>query len=178
MTKNVALAQVIKAEEKRKADLIESIGLPPKPRFRDDGGTLLDRPPTVPLRLSELSDDDLMQLFVSLTRWSDYFGGLVAIADVEERSASLIMEKAKALALLKAGGGGRDDRVTYAKAAVAADEEVSRYEAEYESAHARRRFAAVHFEATERDTAVVSRELTRRTGRQEVHERRTHRWAP
>lgn len=120
-----------------------------------------------------------MQLFVSLTRWSDYFGGLVAIADVEERSASLIMEKAKALALLKAGGGGgRDDRVTYAKAAVAADEGVSKYEAEYESAHARRRFAAVHFEAAERDTAVVSRELTRRTGRQEVHERRTHRWTP
>lgn len=120
-----------------------------------------------------------MQLFVGLTRWTDYFGGLLAICDVEERSANLILEKAKALALLKAGGArGRDDRVTYAKAEVAVDPEVTEHEAAYESAHAKRRFAAVHFEASERDASLVSRELTRRIGRSEVHERRTARWTP
>lgn len=120
-----------------------------------------------------------MRLFVSLTRWTDYFGGLLAIQDVEERSASLIMEKAKALALLRAGGGGgRDDKVTYAKAEASLDADVAKYEAEYETAHAKRRFAAVHFEASERDSAVVSRELTRRIGRQETNDRRVARWTP
>jgi hypothetical protein len=120
-----------------------------------------------------------MRLFTALTRWTDYFGGFLAICDVEERSASLILEKAKALALLRAGGGGgRDDKVTYAKAQVAVDPEVTQYEADYETAHAKRRFAAVHFEASERDSALVSRELTRRIGRQEVNERRTARWTP
>lgn len=177
--KNIALAQVIAAEEKRKAQLIEQIGLPSKPRFTNEDGEVATVPPKVPLTLSELSDDDLMKLFVGLTRWTDYFGGLLAIEDVEERSANLIMEKAKALALLKAGGGGgRDDKVTYAKAAVAVDEEVTKFEAEYETAHARRRFAAVHFDASERDAALVSRELTRRIGRQETNDRRVARWTP
>jgi hypothetical protein len=36
----------------------------------------------------------------------------------------------------------------------------------------------VLFSSTERDAAVVSRELTRRVGRREDHERRERRWQP
>lgn len=177
--KNLAMEQVAEAEEKRKAALIERLVLPPRPRFRGDDGEVQDGPPRVPLRLAELSDDDLMRLMAALTRWTDYFAGLLAITDVEERSASLLLEKAKALSLLKKwAGSGRDDRVTIAKAEVASDPEILEWERAYEDAHAKRKFTAVHFEAAERDAAVVSRELTRRVGRKESNERRVDRWQP
>jgi hypothetical protein len=175
--KNLALTQVVEAEEARKAQLLSEMHLPPKPLYSVDG-EVVDGPPKVPLRLSELSDDELMRLMAALTRWTDYFAGLVAIADVEERSANLIYEKAKALALLRAWSGGKDDRTTIAKAEVSADPTILEYEAAYENAHARKRFTAVHFEAAERDAAVVSRELTRRVGKKESHERRVERWTP
>lgn len=168
MTKNLSMMQVVAAEEKRKAESLERMTLRPRPTFEV---------PTVPLRVAELSDVDLMKLFVALTRWTDYFATLLAQAEVEERSANYILDKAKALGLMKAmSSGGRDERVTVAKAEVASDPEIVQYETVAENAYAKRKFTLVHFEAAERDAALVSRELTRRVGKKESNERRADRW--
>lgn len=134
--------------------------------------------PRLPLKITELNDDKLMGLFVALTRWTDYLAGAVAEAEIDERSAEAILTKAQALVLLRDWGGGRDERVTMAKAQRDIDPEVEKRQALYDTAHAKRKMMAVLFTSTERDSAAVSRELTRRVGRREDHDRRASRWTP
>lgn len=134
--------------------------------------------PRLPLKITELNDDKLMGLFVALTRWTDYLAGAVAEAEIDERSAEAILTKAQALVLLRDWGGGRDERVTMAKAQRDIDPEVEKRQALYDTAHAKRKMMAVLFTSTERDSAAVSRELTRRVGRREDHDRRASRWQP
>lgn len=119
-----------------------------------------------------------MGLFVALTRWTDYLAAAVAEAEIEERAAEAVLNKAQALVLLRDWGGGRDERVTLAKAQRDIDPEVERRQEAYDAAHAKRKMIAVLYSSTERDAAVVSRELTRRVGRREDHDRRVHRWTP
>lgn len=132
----------------------------------------------MPIKVSDLTDDRLMALFSALTRWTDYLAGHVALAEVEERSAEAILNKAQALVLLRDWGGSRDDRITVAKAQRDVDPEVEERQEGYDRRHAYRKMVQVLFTSTERDTALVSRELTRRVGRREDHERRERRWTP
>lgn len=134
--------------------------------------------PRLPLKITDLTDDKLMGLFVALTRWTDYLAGAVAEAEIEERAAEAVLNKAQALVLLRDWGGGRDERVTLAKAQRDIDPEVEKRQELYDTAHAKRKMVTVLFSSTERDAAVVSRELTRRVGRREDHERRERRWQP
>ena len=54
--------------------------LPAKPRYKG-----FDGPPKLPLRVAELSDDELMRLFSALTNWNDYTSGQLALAEIEFR---------------------------------------------------------------------------------------------
>jgi hypothetical protein len=160
------------AEKAAKAKAkVESDGyrLPPRPAFEI---------PKLPLKLSELDDDQLMTLFVALTRWTDHLGVSVAMAEVEERCAEAVLAKAQALVLLRDWGGTRDDRITVAKAQRDIDPEVEERSDAFDTAHAYRKMLSTLFTSTERDASVVSRELTRRVGRREDHDRRVSRWTP
>jgi hypothetical protein len=119
-----------------------------------------------------------MGLFVALTRWTDHLGVAVAMAEVEERCAEAILQKAQALVLLRDWGGGRDERVTMAKAQRDVDPEVEERQDIFDTAHAYRKMLSTLFTSTERDASVVSRELTRRVGRREDNDRRVARWTP
>lgn len=134
--------------------------------------------PKLPIRLSDRTDDQLMQLFVALTRWTDHLAGRVAEAEVDERAAEAVLNKAQSLVLLSNWSGARDERVTMSKAQRDVDPEVEKRQAEFDNRHAFRKMLSVLYSSTERDAAVVSRELTRRVGRREDHERRVHRWQP
>jgi hypothetical protein len=100
------------------------------------------------------------------------------MAEVEERCAEAILSKAQSLVLLRDWGGSRDDRITVAKAQRDIDPEVEERQDAFDVAHAQRKMLAVLFTSTERDAAVVSRELTRRVGRREDSDRRVSRWTP
>jgi len=119
-----------------------------------------------------------MGLFVALTRWTDHLGVSVAMAEVEERCAEAVLSKAQSLVLLRDWGGTRDDRITVAKAQRDIDPEVEERQDIYHTAVAYRKMIATLYASTERDAAVVSRELTRRVGRREDHDRRASRWTP
>lgn len=134
--------------------------------------------PKLPIKLSDYTDDRLMQLFVALTRWTDHLAGRVAEAEVDERAAEAVLNKAQSLVLLSNWSGAAGDRVTLAKAQRDVDPEVEKRQGLYDTAHAYRKMLSVLFASTERDAAVVSRELTRRVGRREDHDRRTSRWQP
>lgn len=134
--------------------------------------------PRLPVKLSEYQDDRLMQLFVALTRWTDHLAGKVAEAEVDERAADAALSRAQSQVLLAGWAGGKDDRVTLAKAERDLDPEVERRRDELDRRHAYRKMLGVLFSSTERDAAVVSREISRRIGRREDNDRRASRWTP
>lgn len=119
-----------------------------------------------------------MGLFVALTRWTDHLSVAVAEAEIEERAAEAVLSKAQALVLIGNWQGGRDERVTMAKAQRDIDPEVELRQELFDVAWRKRKMLQTLYTSTERDAAVVSRELTRRVGRREDHERRVHRWTP
>lgn len=147
----------------------EGLRLPPKPKFES---------PQVPTRLAELDDDTLMNLFVRLTRWADYLNGQLALAMIEERSAEGRLAIAEATALLGNWGGTKEDRVALSKAERDLVPEVVEHKDDLAIKYAKRKLIEVLFTSAERDSAVVSRELTRRVGRMEINERRVGKWTP
>lgn len=88
------------------------------------------------------------------------------------------MEKAQAMVLLSNWTGPKEDRVVVAKAQRDTDPEVTARREEHLRRYAVRKLTAMLFSNAERDASVVSRELSRRIGRQEVHERRVNKWTP
>lgn len=166
MTKNLALSQTLTAVKQRQGLAVASLPVVHRPDFEL---------PEVPLDLAELTDDDMMTLFVQLTRWTDYLAWEFAIAEVEEHSAEVVLEKAKALGLLANWAGGKEDRTTVSKAQAANTPEVVEWQSAYDVAYARRKMTGMLFGKAERDAAVVSRELTRRTGRHDSNSRRADR---
>lgn len=138
--------------------------LPEKPKYEM---------PRLPRRITEETDDALMELFVGLTRWTDHYAGEAAKAEVEERSAESGLKKAEAVAFLAAGSNSYK-----ARAERDLNPDVCEWRDSVDLAHAKRKLIGVMRDAAERDAALVSRELTRRLGRQDNHERRTDRWRP
>lgn len=119
--------------------------------------------PQLPRDITDLHDDDLMDLFVTLTAWSDYLASQFAVAAIDEREAQRILDAAEARALIGGWKGGSGDRVTVAKANIAIDPKVTEYREDLDAKHAYRKLVETLTQNVDRDSALVSRELTRRT---------------
>lgn len=78
--------------------------------------------------------------------------------------------------MIRDWGGTKDDRVAVAKASRVLDPDVAEQKQEVANRYAYRKLVAVLFTNIERDAALVSRELTRRTGSYEAKPRRESRW--
>lgn len=150
-----------------KALALQGLTLPAQPS---------DPIPTVPESLSELGDGPLMELFALLTAWAGFLSAQLAVAEIDERAAESVLEAAEATALVTGWGGTKDDRVAVAKAQRMADPEVIERKQEVANRYAYRKLVGVLFTNIERDAALVSRELTRRTGSYEAKPRRESRW--
>ena len=135
-----------------------------------------DRLPRVPDSLSELGDGPLMELFAQLTAWAGFLGAQLAAAEIDERAAEFVLEAAEATAMVRDWGGSGKDRVTVAKAERSLDPDVMEQKQEVANRYAYRKMIGVLFINTEREAALVSRELTRRTGSYEAKPRRDVRW--
>jgi hypothetical protein len=168
-TKNLAVDMTAASLEAKATLSKQNISLPSRPR---------NERPGLPSDLTTLTDDDLMELFVHLTHWQGYFAGHLAIAEIDERCAEAVMEKAQAMVLLSNWTGPKEDRVVVAKAQRDTDPEVTERRDEHLRRYAIRKLTAMLFGNSERDASVVSRELSRRIGRQEVHDRRVSKWTP
>lgn len=165
---NVALEMRKAAEEAEAALLKKGLYLPSKPAVEI---------PQLPTEgLAELSDDHLMDLFSLLTRWADFLAGQVALAEIDERAQDAVVETAEATAMLADWGGKRDDKVTIARATRTLDADVQEMRQEQATRYAYRKLTQVLFGNVERDATLVSRELSRRIGRQEVNTRRVDRY--
>lgn len=117
--------------------------------------------PILPPDLTAIDDEDLMVLYSLLTAWSDFVSAQVSCAQVDERSAEKRLAHSENLLMI--ASGDRGDRVTYARAQVAAEPTIVALKDEIENLHAYRKLVETLSMNIERDASLVSRELTRRT---------------
>lgn len=113
-----------------------------------------------------------------MTGWAGFLSGQLATAEIDERHAEQVLEAAEATALVRDWTGTREDRVAVAKAQRQADPVVIEHKQAVANRYAYRKLVGVLFTNVERDAALVSRELTRRTGSYEAKPRRESKWRP
>lgn len=137
-------------------DSLNELGftLSPKPQYEI---------PLLPRDITELDDEGLMDLFVQFTQWNDHLSGARAIAVINEREAERSLSTKEASAMLANWKGGSSERVAVVKAMIAADPEVNELQHDLDTKYAFRKLIETRAENVERDSQVVSRELTRRT---------------
>jgi hypothetical protein len=126
-------------------------------------------PPQVPLDLTDLDDRELMELFGLLNRWAAFLGGQLAAAEVDESYASKLVDKLTALGQIRARG---EKTATAMKASVWEGEDFQAAQDAKQEAYAYRKLIEALYNAVDRDAFLVSRELTRRIGREQKDRRR------
>lgn len=139
------------------ADALKSQG------FRVATEPLTSKIPRLPKDLTSLHDENLMELFSQFTSWVDYLSVQVSCAQVDERAAQKALDLAEAAAMISGWEGGRDARVALAKAKLATDPKVVALGSDLEEKHAYRKLIETMANNLDRDAALLSRELTRRT---------------
>ena len=129
----------------------------------DQDMTLPDKPsddsPQLPADLSDLDDRDLMNLFAEFTAWTDYASAQLGLAVINERGAERRVELAEA----EAWKDLPKSSVSASKALITLDIKVQHARNYFDTAYAYRRMVGEMAARFERDAAILSRELTRRT---------------
>lgn len=120
--------------------------------------------PDVPKDITEIPDRDLMELFRKLNHWAKYLGLQLAAAQVDERYADWTVEKLQAFAQI---ANKSEKNVATMKALAFEDEGYVAARENQMAAYAYRKSVETIYNGIERDHAQVSRELTRRLGRNE-----------
>lgn len=136
-------------------------------KLERQGLYLSDRPehesPSLPPDITEVSNENLMVLFGELTAWSDYACSQLALAQIDEKEAQKRLTRAEGQSLIKHYGGKTADRVAVAKANASQEPAVIKLSDDLDVAYQYRKLVEVVATTFERDAALVSRELTRRT---------------
>jgi hypothetical protein len=129
--------------------------------------------PQLPLDVSNLDDRDLMTLFSEFTSWNDFASAQYGLAVITERNMERKVELAEARAWRDLP---KSKSVSEAKALVVLNKEVQDAKAAHDRAYAYRKMVGEVVARYERDAAVISRELTRRTSDGGPKQRRRDRW--
>ncbi len=114
----------------------------------------------IPDDITSMPDEDLMEVFANFTAWADYATAQVGLAVVAERTAEREVETAEAQGWATVPP---KTPVAAGKGYVGAIPEVRAAREAYDHAYAYRRLVYDMAERFERDAALLSRELTRRT---------------
>ena len=113
-----------------------------------------------------------MEHFSKQLAWQNYLATQVAQAEIIEAEAEAALKTKEAVAMLNGS-----KKVTEARAERDINEDVVSARKEYLTARAKRKLLQVTMENRERCVSLISRELTRRVGR-EGNQRRSDRWTP
>jgi hypothetical protein len=128
--------------------------------------------------IDELTDKQLMNLFVMLTRWTDFLQNQAAVEEIHERYADSEVRRLEGLYMAANKPDRVSEAVTWVRAQMESDPEIQKARDDLKLFYARRKLKQMLFEAAERDAAVVSRELTRRTDTKNPGWQRADRGAP
>lgn len=117
----------------------------------------------LPHDITEISSEQLGELFTRLTAWTDYINSQLVMAQLEERA---ILKKKdfleNTMLMRRMGSQAKGERVTAIKAEIAVHQDVVDLDNEYEEKYAYRKLVEMLLTNHERDLQLVSREITRR----------------
>jgi hypothetical protein len=118
----------------------------------------------LPGDITDITSEELGQLYTKLTAWTDYIASQLTMAQLEERASLKAKEFAENTALIRRMGAQvKGERVTTVKAEVAASAEIVALDNDYEEKYAYRKLVEMLLNNHERDLSLVSREITRRS---------------
>ena len=100
----------------------------------------------------------------------------MALAEVDERFAEDRLKILEAKALIRDWGGSKEDRVAVARAERVLDPEVADAMDGVQGCYAARKLISAMVDAADKNSALISREVTRRVG-MEPTERRDRKWS-
>jgi hypothetical protein len=112
--------------------------------------------------LTILDSEELSRLFSKLTAWTNYVATQLAAAQIDERAAEKLLETQTAKRMILRSSATSKTPVAAMKADVAGSPEIIKLSEELEVLYAYRKMIEVMFFNLERDSALISRELTRR----------------
>lgn len=114
-----------------------------------------------------------MTLFAAMTQWLEYVSTKLATAEIDEKYAASELDRQKAMAAV---ANKSEKTVTAAKAKAYEDPAFVAAHEESDRSYAYRKLLDSLYGATDRKCQVLSRELTRRVGR-EPRDNRVSRWS-
>lgn len=124
-----------------------------------------------------MSDDKLMELFASYTAWVNFAATELAGAELSEAKLESHLHWIQATKMVSSWGDNPKNLVTVAKAERDIDPDVIKASDELVVAKAQRKMTGVIYENCERCVFLISRELTRRIGR-DGSDKRVGRYRP
>jgi hypothetical protein len=123
-----------------------------------------DEQVTLPPDITDVTSENLGELFTRLTAWTDYIASQKVMAELEERAALKKRDLLENQLMFKRmGAQTKGERVTAVKAEIAVNEEVIALDNDYEEKYAYRKLVEMLLNNHERDLSLVSREITRRS---------------
>jgi L-lactate utilization protein LutC len=129
----------------------------------------------VPEELADLSDADLMEELREKTAWVNHLSVKLAEAEAMEEAAEYYVKRTRTKIML--ADEDRYGTVTELKMHAESSEEFLEAEDEFRTARTYRKMLQPIYESAERRASNISREITRRVGR-DGPDRRSSRWSP
>lgn len=118
----------------------------------------------LPSDVTTLSSEQLGEKFTKLTAWADYASSELAHSIIAERDAQRRLSiKENTLLVQKMGAQSKGERVTLIKAEISINPDVLDLSQTYEEKYAYRKLVEMTLNNYERDLALISREVTRRS---------------
>jgi hypothetical protein len=132
------------------------------------GGLELPKPvyeqAILPPDITELSSEQLAEMFTVLTGWADYMSSQLVQAQLAERDALRKSEFAESKALVRlTTGSPKGTTVSLIKAQIDIDPDIQDLRDRYEEKYAYRKILEMMLNNQERDITLVSREISRRS---------------
>ncbi len=153
MNKGTILHQTGESHDAHKKLDQQGLYLPSAPEFDA---------PDIPMDISELSDEELMELYTQLVTYLNFVTVQLATAEIDERMAEKKLERVRAERM----GTVNEKTVSAAKAKVASDPIVVVELEKVDELYAYRKLVESVHQNLDRNVSLASRELTRRTSQQ------------
>lgn len=119
--------------------------------------------PSVPTDLTELDDEGLMQLFAELTAYANFLSAQYSCALIDEKNAEQSLDIIESKKFITAHESNKKETITLTKARLSTDPEIIAMREAVSAKYAYKKLIEVMVNNVDRNTQLVSRELTRRT---------------
>jgi hypothetical protein len=118
----------------------------------------------LPPDITELSSEQLAEMFTVLTGWADYMSSQLVQAQLAERDSLRKAELAESrMLVIKTTGAPKGTTVSLIKAQIDVEPDILNLRDKYEEKYAYRKILEMMLNNQERDITLVSREISRRS---------------